>query len=618
MGLHGFDRRTVLKGAAAAALVPLLPGRAMAAGSHGLSVFGDLKYDPDFTHFAYADVNAPKGGRLALVPWSWAFNQNPVTFNTLNTLILKGDAPVGLEIIYDTLMARAWDEPDAVYGLVAETVEISEDGNTYRFNIRPEAHWHDGTALTAGDIAFSLNTLKEKGHPLISQAIREMSGATAENGQAVVTFTGKQARSLPITVSSLPIVSQAYYEKHDFTRSNLDVPLGSGPYRIGEFEPGKYINYERVEDYWGRDLPVRKGQFNFDTLRYDFYRDQDVSFEAFKAGEYMLREEFSSRIWATGYDFPAINDGRVVKLELPDDTPSGTQGWFINTRRTKFADPRVREALIYAFDFEWTNRTLFYELYQRTHSYFQNSDMAAIDAPSADELALLEPWRGKVPDEVFGEPFVPPVSNGSGQDRKLRRRAARLLKDAGMVIKAGKMYLPSGEPFEIEFLDNDGSLGRIVQPYIKNLKRLGIEATFRIIDPAQYQNRINEFDYDLIVRRFAMSPTPSEGIRQFWGSASAGISGSNNLSGIKDAAVDALTTLVITAQTRPEQVTAARALDRVLRSGRYWLPHWFKAKHTLAVWDAFGRPPKKPRYRRGVIETWWFDAEKAEKIGMAG
>ena len=446
-----------------------------------------------------------------------------------------------------------------------------------------------------------------------------MTGAEAEGAHTVaVQFSGKQARSLPLLVAGLPIVSKAFYEKVDFSRSGLDMPLGAGPYRVGEFEPGKYINYERAEDYWARDLPVRRGQYNFDVVRYDFFRDRDVSFEAFKAGEYMLREEFTSRVWATGYDFPAINDGRVVKLELPDDTPSGTQGWFINTRREKFADPRVREALIHAFDFEWTNRTLFYGLYHRTHSYFQNSDMAAAGKPSPEELALLEPFRGKVPDEVFGEVFVPPVSNGKGQDRKLRRRAARLLKQAGLKVVDGKLRLPDGSPFEIEFLDNDNSLGRIVQPYIENLKRLGIEARFRIIDPAQYQNRINDFDFDMIVRRFAMAPTPGEGIRRFWGSESAGTPGSNNLSGIKDPVVDALTTNVVDAATREEQVIAGRALDRVLRAGRYWVPHWYKASHNLALWDAFGRPPGKPRYQRGIVETWWYDAEKAKRIGLEG
>lgn len=622
MAARGLTRRDLLAGAAALGGVAGLGGRpAMAqavAGErlHGLSVFGDLKYPAGFAQFDYVVPDAPKGGVLAMVPSSWAFNQNPQTFNTLNTLILKGDAPVGLHIIFDTLMVRAFDEPDAVYGLVAEGVEISADRNTYRFFLRPEARWHDGTALTAADVEFSLNTLKQQGHPLISQTIREMVGAKAVGDHEVaVTFTGKQARDLAQTVATLPIISKAYYQTQPFDQTTMQPPLASGPYRVGKFDAGRYIDYDRVADYWAKDLPVVRGQYNFDTLRYEFYRDRDVAFEAFKAGRYFFREEFTSRVWATGYNFPAVDDGRVTLATIADDTPSGTQGWFLNTRRQKFADPRVREALIYAFDFEWTNRTLFYDLYRRSHSYFQNSDMMAEGPPSEAELALLEPWRGKVPDEVFGAPFTPPVSDGSGQDRKLLRHATKLLKEAGWSIDGGALKNAAGETLTIEFLDNDGSFERVVQPYIRNLKVLGIEASFRIVDASQYQSRLNDFDYDLITRRYSMSPTPGEGIKQFWTSPSATVPGSNNLSGIADPAIDALTDIVINAETRDEQVTAARALDRLLRAGRYWVPHWYKAVHNLAYWDVYDRPEEKPRYARGVVETWWLNADRAAKLG---
>ncbi|MCT8970850.1 extracellular solute-binding protein [Microbaculum marinisediminis] len=622
MAARGLTRRDLLAGAAALGGVAGLGGRpatAQAVASerlHGLSVFGNLKYPAGFAQFDYVVPDAPKGGVLAMVPSSWAFNQNPQTFNTLNTLILKGDAPVGLHIIFDTLMVRAFDEPDAVYGLVAEGVEISADRNTYRFFLRPEARWHDGTALTAADVEFSLNTLKQQGHPLISQTIREMVGARAVGDHEVaVTFTGKQARDLAQTVATLPIISRAYYQTQPFDQTTMQPPLASGPYRVGKFDAGRYIDYDRVADYWARDLPVVRGQYNFDTLRYEFYRDRDVAFEAFKAGRYFFREEFTSRVWATGYDFPAVDDGRVTLATIADDTPSGAQGWFLNTRRQKFADPRVREALIYAFDFEWTNRTLFYDLYRRSHSYFQNSDMMAEGPPSEAELALLEPWRGKVPDEVFGAPFTPPVSDGSGQDRKLLRHATRLLKEAGWSIDGGALKNAAGETLTIEFLDNDGSFERVVQPYIRNLKVLGIEASFRIVDASQYQSRLNDFDYDLITRRYSMSPTPGEGIKQFWTSPSATVPGSNNLSGIADPAIDALTDIVINAETRDEQVTAARALDRLLRAGRYWVPHWYKAVHNLAYWDVYDRPEEKPRYARGVVETWWLNADRAAKLG---
>ncbi len=631
MALSGFSRRDVLAGAAAltgtGALLGVAGRPAFAAGEagtrvHGLSVFGDLKYPSDFDHFDYVVPDAPKGGTLALAPSSWIYNQNPQTFNTLNSLILKGDAPVALTIIFDTLMVRALDEPDTVYGLLAEGVEISADRNTYRFFLRPEARWHDSTPLTAGDVEFSLNILKEKGHPLISQTIREMTGARAVGSHEVeVTFSGNQSRDLAQTVAALPIISKAYYESRPFDETTMDVPLASGPYKIGSLAAGRYINYDRVPDYWGKDLPVMRGQFNFDTIRFEFYRDRDVSFEAFKAGKYFFREEFTSRVWATGYDFPAVKDGRVTRLTQPDDTPSGAQGWFLNTRLPKFADTRVREALIYAFDFEWTNRTLFHDLYKRTHSYFQNSDMMANGLPDDAELELLEPWRGKVPEEVFGEPFSPPVSNGSGQDRKLLRHATKLLKDAGWSVVDGQLKNAAGEVFRIQFLDNDGSMERVVQPYIRNLKLLGIDAGFRVVDASQYQSRLNDFDYDLITRRYSMAPTPGEGIKQYWTSESADVPGSAHLSGISDPAMDALTKVVIEAETRAEQITAARALDRLLRAGRYWVPHWFKAEHNLAFWDVFDRPEEKPRYRGDIggvswVETtWWLDADRAAKLG---
>ena len=617
------SRRDLLAGTAAIAGLSCLPARsawatdaAFGPRKHGLSVFGDLKYPADFAHFGYVNPAAPKGGTLALVPSNWAFNQNPQTFNTLNTLILKGDAPVGLTIIYDSLMVRALDEPDAVYGLVAEGVEASADRNTYRFYLRPEARWHDGTALTADDVAFTLTTLKEKGHPLISQTIREMASAEAISPAEVqVTFTGDQARDLVQTVAGLPIISKAYYAGRPFDETTMDLPLGSGPYRVGLFNAGRFIDYERVDDYWGKDLPVVQGQYNFDKIRYEFYRDRDVAFEAFKAGRYLYREEFTSRVWATGYNFPAVQDERVKLETLPDDTPSGAQGWFINTRLKKFSDPRVREALIYAFDFEWTNRTLFYDLYKRTHSYFQNSDMMAHGAPDEAELKLLEPWRGKVPDEVFGEPFSPPVSNGSGQDRKLLRHSARLLKEAGWTVVDGVLKNGEGETLSVEFLDNEPTFDRVVQPYIRNLKLLGIDARSRTVDASQYQNRLNEFDFDLVIRRYSMSPTPGEAIKQFWTTGSASVPGSNNLSGIQDPAIDALTDLVIDAETRAKQITAARALDRVLRAGRYWVPQWYKASHNVAYWDVYDRPPEKPRYSLGVAETWWIDADQAAKLG---
>jgi microcin C transport system substrate-binding protein len=589
------------------------------ADRHGMSAFGDLKYPADFTHFHYADPKAPKGGVFSQIGPNTQYNQNSLTFNSLNSYILRGDAAQGMELTFAQLMARANDEPDALYGLAARSVRISEDGTTYRFALRPQARFHDGSKLTAHDVAFSLAVLKDKGHPIIVQLLRDFAGAEAVDDVTVVLrFVPKRARDVPLFAATLPIFSRAYYEKRKFDESTLDIPLGSGPYAVGRFEAGRYIEYKRVTDWWGADLPVSRGQYNFDTLRFEFYRDRDVGFEGFTAKSYLFREEFTSRIWATRYDFPAIKDKRVKREVLPDETPSGAQGWFINTRRPKFKDIKLREALIYAFDFEWTNKNVMYGSYERTHSVFQNSDMMAAGKPSADEVALLEPFRGKVPDEVFGEPFVPPVSDGSGHDRAMLRRAAQLLQEAGYTIKSGKRVAPSGEPLSVEFLLDTPSFQPHHAPYIKNLATLGIDAKIRMVDPVQAQQRRNEFDYDLVIQRFGFSATPGDSLRTFFSSEAAGLKGSQNLSGMADPAIDAMIERIIGAETRAALTTACRALDRLIRANRYWIPHWYKASHWIAYWDIFGRPPTKPRYARGVLETWWQDRDRAAKMERSG
>ena len=622
---NGLDRRRALALGGAALAAPLLPpmlraddgAERLGAERHGLSIFGDLKYPPGFAHFDYADPKAPKGGTLSQVGSSSAFNQNLQTFNSLNGFILKGDAALGLELTFAPLMVRAGDEPDSVYGYVARSVRVSDDGRLYEFRLRPEACFHDGSRLAAEDVAFSLGILKEKGHPIISQALREMESVSAPSPDTVLLrFSGRQARDVPLFAAMLPIFSKAYYATRPFDETTLEPPLGSGLYRIGRIETGRWIEYHRVPDHWARDLAVNLGQWNFDVIRYEFFRDRDVAFEAFKGGAYLLREEFTSKTWATGYDFPAAKDGRVQRLVLPDETPSGAQGWFINTRRDKFKDPRVREALILAFDFEWTNRNLFYGLYERTWSFFQHSEMMAEGPPGPAELALLEPLRGRLPDEVFGEPFRPPVSDGSGQDRLLLRRAAQLLADAGWMLRDGRLRNALDEPFEIEFLDAESTFDRITLPYIRNLKLLGIEGRIRTVDPAQYQARVNGFDFDVTTRRYSMSLTPGDELRRIFGSADADAPGSRNLSGIKDPGLDALIERAVAAGSRADLTTACRAIDRVVRAGRYWVPHWYKPSHWLAYWDAFGRPATKPRYARGVIETWWSDPERAPRAAQ--
>ena len=591
------------------------------AGVHGMSVFGDLKYPADFHHFDYVNIAAPKGGMFSTIPSVRTNNQSYYTFNSLNAFILKGEGAQGMDLVFATLMARAGDEPDAVYGLAAKSVQISADKLTYRFMMRPEATFHDGSKLTAHDAAFSLTTLKTKGHPMVQQQMRDMVKAEApEDATLVVTFAEKRARDVPLYIVSLPIFSQAYYATRPFDESTLDIPLGSGPYKVGKFEVNRDIEYERVKDWWGADLPVSRGIYNFDTVRYEFYRDRDVAFEGFTAKNYLYREEFTARVWATRYDFPAVKDGRIKREIIPDDTPSGAQGWFFNIRREKFKDPRVREALILAFDFEWTNKTIMYGAYERTHSPFQNSDMMVSGPPSPEELKLLEPFRGQVPDEVFGMPFVPPVSDGSGQDRTLLRKASQLLQDAGLVIKDRKRLLPNGEAFKIEFLLDEPTMQPIHGSYIKNLDTLGIEASLRVVDAVQYRARVEDFDFDMTMERFSMSATPGDGKRPSFSSQAAATKGSYNLAGIANPVIDALIEKIIGADSRTDLTIACRAFDRVFRAGRYWVPQWYRASHPVAYWDVFDHPKDFPRYQIdnysssvGERILWWSDPDKAAK-----
>ena len=597
----------------------VIPVLAETADRHGMSAFGDLNYPADFPYFDYVNPDAPKGGVFSQIGPNRQFNQSFQTFNSLNSYILKGDAAQGMELTFATLMVRSGDEPDAMYGLAARSVRVSDDGLTYTFTLRPEVKFHDGTPLTAHDVVWSLVTLKDKGHPIITQQLRDFTGAEATDDRTIVArFAENRARDVPLFVAGLPIFSRAYYSKKSFEESTLDIPLGSGAYKVGRFQVGHFIEFERVKDWWGADLPVSRGQNNFDVLRFEYYRDREVGFEGFTAKNYLFREEFTSRFWATRYDFPAFKDGRVKRNVLPDDTPSGAQGWFINTRREKFKDRRVREALIDAFDFEWTNKNIMYGSYDRTHSVFQNSPMMAQGKPDAAELALLEPFRGKVPDEVFGEPYLPPVTDASGQDRQWLRRGAQLLSDAGCTLKNGKRILPDGKPITIEFLIDEPTFQPHHLPYIKNLGVLGIDATLRIVDPVQYRSRVDGFDFDITVERFGFSSTPGDSLRTFFSSQAAATKGSQNRAGIADPAVDALIDTIIAAKTRADLTAACKALDRVIRAGRYWIPHWYKASHWIAYWDVFDRPPAKPRYFRGIPETWWYDGDKSAKLEKKG
>jgi microcin C transport system substrate-binding protein len=619
LGSNKLSRRDILiLGAGAAAVsVSTFTGLARAASEtthHGLSAFGDLGYPADFKHLKYVDPAAPKGGTFSQLAGG-----GTATFNSLNGFILKGDPAVDMELVFCSLMGRATDEPDAIYAYAADQVEVSSDGRVYRFRLRNGIKFHDGSPITAADVALSLSILKEKGHPNIAMLLRDMEAAEADGDRTVVVrFTANRARSAPLTAANLPILSKAYYSSRAFDETTLDPPLGSGPYKVGKFEQGRFMEFERVKDWWGAELPINRGQYNFDVLRYDYYRDRDTAFEGFSGKSYLFREEFTSRVWKTRYDFPAVRDGRVKVDTIPDERPSGAQGWMINTRRDRFQDVRVREALAYAFDFEWVNKNVMFDCYARTQSCFQNSDMMAHGKPSPEELALLEPFKGKVSDAVFAEAWVPPVSDGSGQDRRLLRRSAELLNAAGWTIKDGKRVNAKGEPFAVEFLVFE----RVSEPhhalYTKNLGALGIDATTRLVDPVQYRSRVQEFDYDITMNRMVFSLTPSDALRNYFSSKAADGKGSPNFAGIKDPVIDALIDKAIAANDRPSLNTACRALDRVLRAGHYWVSAWYKPSHWIAYWDVFSRPATKPRYARGAPETWWYDTEKAAKVEKAG
>jgi microcin C transport system substrate-binding protein len=598
---------------AAAGLLALFAASAFAQTAsqprHGLSAFGELKYPPGFRHFDYVDPNAPKGGEVR----GWDLE----TFDNLNPVILKGIAAGGLSLTFESLMAAAQDEPDSLYGLLAESVEIGPQRAFAAFNLNPKARWHDGQPVTADDVVFSFNAIVKDGHPQYRLLYRDVDGVAAEGPRRVIFRfkPGDSRRDLPLLVAQMTILSQAWFKGRDFAATTLEPPLASGPYRVDKVDAGRSIAYRRVKDYWGKDLPVNVGRHNFDLVRIDYYRDRDVALEAFFAGEYDWRIENTARAWSTAYDDrPAVKKGQVQRAVLDDETPSGVQAFFLNTRRDKFRDRRVRQALNLAFDYEWMNKTLFYGLYTRTRSMFENSDLAATGLPSALELALLNPYRAGLPAEVFSAQYESPRSDGKpGQDgvRDNLRAASKLLAEAGYVIKDKVLvHQKTGEPLQIEFLLFEATFQRVVNPYISSLKPLGIQAAIRVVDVSTFENRMKEFDFDVIVRRFTQPLTPGVEQRNYWGAAAADVVGGFNFSGVKEPAVDALVERIVGAASRDDLRAATRALDRVLMWNYYTVPQWYSGKFRLAYWDKFGRPARKPKYDLGLLDTWWVDAAK--------
>ncbi len=567
---------------------------------HGLAMHGDVKYAADFTHFDYVNPEAPKGGVLKQASFGG--------FDTFNPFSVKGTPAPGTGYLFDTLMVESLDEPFSQYGLLAESIELPEDRTGVTFNLNPLARFHDGTPVTAEDVVFSFETLKEKGIPQYRYYFKDVETVTAEGDRRVVfTFQSSDNRELPLILGQMPVLSKKDWVGKDFTATTLVPPLGSGPYQVVDFEVNRYVVYRRNPDYWAQDLPVHKGQYNFDEIRFDIYRDTTVAVEAFKAGAYDIRVENEAKKWATAYrDMPALKEGRVIQKAFKHGLPSGMQGFVFNTRRPVFADKRVRQALALAFDFKWSNDNLFYGAYQRTTSYFDNSELASSGVPTGAEKALLESYGTQLDASVLTTAVTFPDIE-SGQLRARLMQALDLLKEAGWTVQDGLLKNAAGVPFEFEILlDTSGAAAweRIVLPYLRNLKKLGIQASVRVMDVMQYKHRLDTFDYDMFVFVWGQSLSPGNEQRYFWGSASADQPGSYNFAGIRDVVVDDLIERVIAAKDRSDLVTATRALDRVLLNGWYVVPHWYSPQTHLIYWNKFGMPDVVPQ--KGMsLSTWW-------------
>jgi len=589
------------------ALNPLPALTAEVLRAHAISMFDSEtpRYPAGFRHFGYVNPDAPKGGSLRLAAQG--------TFDSFHPFIPKGNA-VSTGAV-ETLLVTSADEPFTGYGLIAESIEWPRDRSWVIFHIRPEARWHDGTAITAEDVAWSFETLVSQGNPQYRFYYGAVAAVEALDAARVrFTFSESNNRELPLIVGQLPILPKHYWATRDFGATTLDPPLGSGPYQIRDFEAGRFTIRERVEDYWGRDLAVRRGLQNFQTIRTDFFRDATPIRLALKAGDIDFRVENQAKAWAEDYNVAVVEKGWLKKELVANRRPTGMQAFVMNTRRAQFSDPRVREALALAFDFEWTNRNLFNGQYTRTGSYFSNSDLAARGKPEGEELAVLEPFRGKVPQAVFGEAYAPPVTDGSGWLRDNLRRANALLQDAGWVVQDLRLVnADTGAPFRFEILLVSPAFERIVLPYVRNLKRLGIEAKVRLVDENQYINRFRQFDFDMMVWVWGQSETPGNEQYEYWSQAAADSAGSRNLAGVRDPVVDELIGLMLRSDSREQLNQRARALDRVLSWGHYVVPHWHIRADRVLYWDKFGMP--KTPVRTGVMtDRWWFDEERASAL----
>lgn len=600
---------------ALAALVrPLGAGAEELVRRHAIAKIGSPSLPADFRYFDWVNPDAPKGGLLRL--------SSVGSFDNLNAATIKGRPAPGLVWLNDTLMAPSPDEPATAYALIAEWVAYPDDFTSATFGIRPEARFWDGRPITPADVVFSFEAQKEAS-PAVALYYKDVTKAEI-SGEREVTFRFAKAgnRDLPYIVSLLAILPKHYWtdksaggQARDLNRTTLEPPLGSGPYRIGKVDTGRAITFERVRDYWAAELPVNRGQYNFDAIRFSTYRDDIPEFEALKTGEVDLREENSSRRWATGYDFPAVRDGRVKRLDLTTKTVAQFQSFLLNTRLKRFEDARVRRAFALAYDFESANKSLFFGLYRRINSVFDNSELAHRGKPEGRELEILDKLRDKVPPEVFGDAYRAPVSATLDELRRNLREAGRLLAEAGWKFDRGAMRnVATGEPMTVEFLSPDTSFDRIVLPYKQNLEKLGIVLNLRVVDPSQYEERLKRFDFEMITDTLLQSHAPGNEQRERFGSDSATKEASSNRAGIRSPAVDAIIEDIIYARTRDELVAAARALDRVIMWSHYFVPQWYNPVSWIAHWDKFGRPPRHPSQDPSVTSTWWLDAEAARRL----
>lgn len=572
-----------------------------------MTMHGNPKYPDGFKHYDYVNPDAPKGGDLRMSAMG--------TFDSLNQFIERGTSVAGTGYVFDTLMAHSYDEPFTMYPLLARYVERAPDNSSITFHLNPNAHFHDGHPVTAEDVVFSLNILREKGAPFYRAYYGDIEKAEALSRYSVrFVFKHNQNRELPLIISQLTVLPKHHWDKEEnnFDAANMTLPLGSGPYKIRSVDSGRSIVYERVEDYWARDLPVNKGRYNFDNIQFDYFRDENVALQAMKAGKYNIRFEYSALNWATAYDIPATRSGDLKLESIRTLSPQGMQGFAFNTRREIFQDPKVRRALQAALDFEWLNNNLFFGSYYRTTSYFANSTMEATGIPEGDELALLEPFREQLPEQLFSEPYTLPAYDGSGQIRSQIRDSLRLLSEAGWTLEGGVLKNKQGEPFKFEILLMQSSMERVALPFKKNLEQLGIDASIRVVDASQYVNRMRSFDFDMTVVRYGQSSSPGNEQRDFWGSEAADAPGTRNYMGIKNPVVDSLTETLINAQSREDLETAAKALDRVLLWGEYIIPQWYYPNVRVAYWQPLEHPFKPsqdgseaPQLYNFDLDSWW-------------